>query len=259
MRRVPLLATTLLAIAVLLIISAGGRRASAAPGGPVGKLTWYGQSCFLLETAAGTRILMDPFQKTLGYPIPQGLRADLITLSHEHPDHDNVRMVINTPKVIHGVTPDKKGWARVEDKFRDVALRTVGVYHDDKRGTARGLDTVFIFEVGGLRIAHLGDLGHLLDDDELEAIGSVDVLLVPVGGITTLDAYHATRVVDQLHPRLMVIPMHYRTDVPGTKDLDPVEPFLERKSNVRHPTSPTITLTPVKARPATEIVVLPYR
>ena len=126
---------------------------------------------------------MDPFQKTLGYPMPQGLRADLITLSHEHPDHDNVRMVINTPKVIHGVTPDKKGWVRVDDKFRDVALRTVGVYHDDKRGTARGLDTVFIFEVGGLRIAHLGDLGHLLDDDELEAIGSVDVLLVPVGGM----------------------------------------------------------------------------
>ena len=68
---------------------------------------------------------------------------------------------------------------------------------------------MFIFEVGGLRIAHLGDLGHTLDDDQLEAIGSVDVLLVPVGGGTTLDAYQATRVIDQLHPRLMVIPMHY--------------------------------------------------
>ncbi|HVT08876.1 MAG TPA: MBL fold metallo-hydrolase [Polyangia bacterium] len=258
MRRVLLLATALLA-ATLSIAPAGGRRAWAAAGNPVGKLTWFGQSCFLLETAAGTRILMDPFQKTLGYPIPQGLRADLITLSHEHPDHDNARMVVNSPKVIHGVTADKKGWVRVDDKFRDVALRTVGVYHDDKRGALRGLDTVFIFEVGGLRIAHLGDLGHLLDDDELEAIGSVDVLLVPVGGSTTLDAYHATRVVDQLHPRLMVIPMHYRTDVAGTKDLDPVDPFLERKANVRHPASPTVALTPVKARPATEIVVLPYR
>ncbi len=253
MRRVFLLATALLAAVGF------GRAGWAAPGGPVGKLTWFGQSCFLLETAAGTKVLMDPFQKTLGYPMPQGLRADLVTISHEHPDHANVKMVVNTPKVIHGVTADKKGWIRIDEKFRDVAIRTVGVYHDGKRGALRGLSTVFIFEVGGLRIAHLGDLGHLLDDDELEAIGSVDVLLVPVGGAGTLDAYHATRVVDQLHPRLMVVPMHYRTDVPGTKDLDPVDPFLERKANVRRPTSPTISLTPVKARPATEIVVLPYR
>ncbi len=253
MRRVFFLAAALLAT----LVSAPG--ASAAPGGPVGNLTWFGQSCFLLETAAGTKILMDPFQKTVGYPLPAGLRADLITISHEHPDHDNVKMVVNSPKVIHGVTADKKGWVRIDEKFRDVAVRTVGVYHDGKRGALRGLDTVFIFEVGGLRIAHLGDLGHLLDDDELEAIGSVDVLMVPVGGATTLDAYHATRVVDQLRPRLMVIPMHYRTDVPGTKDLDPVDPFLERKANVHHPTSPTVALTPVKARPATEIVVLPYR
>jgi L-ascorbate metabolism protein UlaG (beta-lactamase superfamily) len=253
MRRVFIVLTALLAVL------ATGRTGWAAAGGPVGKLTWFGHSCFLLETAAGTKVLMDPFGKALGYPMPQGLRADLITISHEQPDHDNVKMVVNAPKVIHGVTADKKGWVRIDEKFRDVAIRTVGVYHDDKRGALRGLSTVFIFEVGGLRIAHLGDLGHQLDDDELEAIGSVDVLLVPTGGTTTLDAYHATRVVDQLHPRLMVVPMHYRTDVPGTKDLDPVDPFLERKANVRRPTSPTIALTPVKARPATEIVVLPYK
>ena len=246
-------------LVVVLMTLGASARGRAAPGPAVGKLTWFGQSCFLLETAAGTKILMDPFGKALGYPMPAGLRADLITISHEHPDHDNVKMVTNSPKVIHGVTADHKGWVRVDEKFRDVAIRTVGVYHDDKRGAVRGLDTVFIFEVGGLRIAHLGDLGHLLDDDELEAIGSVDVLLVPVGGSTTLDAYHATRVVDQLHPRLMVVPMHYRTDVPGTKDLDPVDPFLERKVNVHRPTTPTVALTPVKARPATELVVLPYR
>jgi L-ascorbate metabolism protein UlaG (beta-lactamase superfamily) len=257
MRRVPLLAAALLATLAATMVFCPP--AWTAPGSPVGKLTWFGQSCFLLETAAGTKILMDPFQKTTGYPIPAGLRADLITVSHESPDHDNVKMVVNSPKVIHGVTADKKGWVRIDEKFRDVAVRTVGVYHDDKRGALRGLNTVFIFEVGGLRIAHLGDLGHLLDDDELEAIGSVDVLMVPVGGTTTLDAYHATRVVDQLHPRLMVIPMHYRTDVPATKDLDPVDPFLERKANVHRPPSPTVSLTPVKARPATEIVVLPYK
>jgi L-ascorbate metabolism protein UlaG (beta-lactamase superfamily) len=133
------------------------------------------------------------------------------------------------------------------------------VYHDDKRGAERGLDTVFIFEVGGLRIAHLGDLGHLLTDDQLSAIGSVDVLLVPVGGVFTIDGYYATRVVDQLHPRLVVVPMHYRTDAVTIKELQPVEPFLERKANVKRLPGNTLALTPVKARPAAEIAVLNYR
>ncbi len=233
---------------------------AAAAGAPVvGKLTWYGQSCFLLETAAGTRVLMDPLSKGAGYPLPLGLKADLVTISHEHADHDNVALAVGKPRVIHGLTADKKGWARIDERFRDVAVRSVGVYHDDKRGALRGLDTVFIFEVGGLRIAHLGDLGHILDDDELEAIGSVDVLLVPVGGTSTLDAYQATRVIDELHPRLMVIPMHYKTDAVAGTELDPLDTFLERKANVRRAESPTIVLTSVKARPATEIVVLPYR
>jgi L-ascorbate metabolism protein UlaG (beta-lactamase superfamily) len=232
-------------------------RAAGAP--VVGKLTWYGQSCFLLETAAGTRVLMDPFGKATGYPLPANLRADVVTISHEHPDHNNFRMSTGAPHVLHGLTADKKGWARVEERFRDVSIRSVGVYHDDKRGAARGPDTVFIFEVGGLRIAHLGDLGHVLDDDQLEAIGSVDVLLVPVGGVTTLDAYQATRVIDQLHPRLMIIPMHYKTDAATQKDLAPLDLFLERKANVRRETQPTIVLTSVKARPATEVVILPYR
>jgi L-ascorbate metabolism protein UlaG (beta-lactamase superfamily) len=225
-------------------------RPLAAAGAPVvGKLTWYGQSCFLLETVTGTKVLMDPFGKSAGRALPTGLRADLVTISHEHPDHNNSKMSTGAPRVIHGLTADKKGWARIDEHFRDISIRSVGVYHDAKRGAVQGLDTVFIFEVGGLRIAHLGDLGHTLDDDQLEAIGSVDVLLVPVGGGTTLDAYQATRVIDQLHPRLMIIPMHY---TPEALDL-----FLERKANVRRAESATVTLTSVKARPATEIILLP--
>ena len=133
----------------------------------VGKLTWFGQSCFLLETAAGTRVLMDPIPKGIGYELPAGLRADLITVSHEHADHNNVAMAADKPRVIRGLTSDHKGWARVDERYKDVAIRTVGVYHDDKRGAERGLNTVFIFEVGGLRIAHLGDLGHALTDEQL--------------------------------------------------------------------------------------------
>ncbi|HVV51115.1 MAG TPA: MBL fold metallo-hydrolase, partial [Polyangia bacterium] len=195
-RRRPRLAALcgLLALGVWALLGAG--RADAAGPPAVGKLTYYGQSCFLLETAAGTRVLMDPFGKAAGLPLPAGVRADLVTISHEHPDHNNPRFAAGSPRVIHGLTADKKGWERIDEKFRDLSIRSVGVYHDDKRGAARGLNTVFVFEVGGLRIAHLGDLGHTLDDDQLEAIGSVDVLLVPVGGGTTLDAYQATRVID---------------------------------------------------------------
>jgi L-ascorbate metabolism protein UlaG (beta-lactamase superfamily) len=251
------LSAILLAGVALAVGQPPAARAAAAP--IVGRLTWFGQSCFLLETAAGTRVLMDPIPRSLGYPLPVGLRADLVTISHEHADHDNLAMVTGKPRVIHGLTADRKGWTRIDERFRDVSVRSVGVYHDDRRGALRGLDTVFIFEVGGLRIAHLGDLGHTLDDDQLEAIGSVDVLLVPVGGTSTLDAYHATRVVDQLHPRLMVVPMHYQTDAVTLKDLAPLDQFLERKANVRREAGPTVVLTSVKARPATEIVVLSYR
>ena len=202
----PLLLRTALC-AMLLALPAPARAAA-----PAGKLTWYGQACFLLETAAGTRILMDPFSKGIGYEVPQGFKADIVTISHEHADHNNVGFVVGKPRVIRGLTADKKGWARVDEKVKDVSIRSVGVYHDDQRGAARGLDTVFIFEVGGVRIAHLGDLGHVLNDDQLTAIGAVDVLLVPVGGRFTIDGLAATRVVEQLRPRIMVIPMHYKTE-----------------------------------------------
>ena len=190
---------------------------------------------------------------------PPGCVADLITVSHEHPDHNNVAMAASKPRVIHGLTADHKGWARVDESYKDVAIRTVGVYHDAKRGAERGLNTVFIFEVGGLRIAHLGDLGHALTDDQRAKIGAVDVVLVPVGGTFTVDGRAATRVVEQLRPRLMVIPMHYKTEAVTIKELEPLEPFLERKVAVRHESARTLSLSPLKARTAAETVVLPYR
>ena len=243
-------------VAVLLLWSSAARPA----GSPVvGKLTWLGQACFLLETAAGTKVVMDPFAKGIGYELPAGLRADLITISHEHPDHNNVALVTNKPRVLRGLTADKKGWARIEERYKDLTIRSVGVYHDDKRGADRGLNSVFVFEVGGMRIVHLGDLGHPLTDEQRAAIGAVDVLLVPVGGTFTLDAGEATRVVDQMRPRLMVVPMHYKTEVSTIKGLEGASEFLEGKSNVRRETARSISLSPVKARPAVEIVVLPYR
>jgi L-ascorbate metabolism protein UlaG (beta-lactamase superfamily) len=230
---------------------------AAAP--PVAKLTWYGQSCFLLETAAGTRVVMDPIPGGIGYTPLSDLKGDVVTISHEHPDHNNVNLVQGKPKVLRGLTPDKKGWVKIDEKVKDVAIRSVGVYHDEEKGAKRGLNTVFLFEVGGVRIAHLGDLGHLLTDQQLSAIGMVDVVMIPVGGFFTIDAAKATRVIDQLRPRLIVIPMHYKTDVLTIKELATVDAFLAGKPNVRRENGNTISITGVKARPSAEVVVMNYK
>src|SRR3954462_6087666 len=234
-------------------------RDGASAAAPVARLTWYGQSCFLLESAAGTRVVMDPIPNGLGYTPPTDLKGDVVTVSHEHPDHTNVALVQGKPKVLRGLTADKKGWVKIDEKVKDVAIRSVGVYHDDEKGAKRGLNTVFLFEVGGVRIAHLGDLGHQLSDQQLSAIGSVDVAMIPVGGTFTIDARQATRVIDQLRPRLIIIPMHYKTDVLTIKELATVDAFLAGKPNVRRETGNTIPLTGVKSRPSTEVVVLNYK
>lgn len=276
-----------------------------------GTLTWFGQSCFLLETARGTRVLMDPIAKGFGFPVPTGLKADLVTISHEHVDHANLGLLGSRAHVIHGLTADKKGWLKIDERFRDVSVRSVGVYHDDRHGADRGLDTVFVFEAGGLRLAHLGDLGDILTDEQRSDIGAVDVVLLPVGGGGALDAEQATQVMQQLRPRLMVVPMHYQVPsatppVPadtaesgkssggqdesaraggphgngkagktskGNRSKSPppapaspppppygalatVDGFLADKTNVRKVPGFSLTLSPVKPRPGTEIVVL---
>lgn len=247
-----------MALLVTALVPAGWLAARAAPK-PAARLTWYGQSCFLLESASGTRVVMDPIPTGIGYTPPADLRGDAVTISHEHPDHNNVPLVQGKPKVLRGLTSDKKGWVKIDEKIKDVSVRTVGVYHDDKKGAERGLNTVFVFETGGVRIAHLGDLGHLLTDQQLSAIGSVDAVLIPVGGFFTVDAQQATRVIDQIRPRLVIVPMHYKTDVLTIKELATVDAFLAGKPNVRREASNTLAITGVKRRPSTEIVVLNYK
>jgi L-ascorbate metabolism protein UlaG (beta-lactamase superfamily) len=232
--------------------------AVAAPT-PVARLVWYGQSCFLLESPSGTRVVMDPIPGGIGYTPPVDLKADAVTVSHEHPDHSNVALVTGRPKILRGLTADKKGWMKIDEKVKDVTIRSVGVYHDDAKGAKRGLNTIFVYEVGGVRIAHLGDLGHLLTDQQLSALGSIDVALVPVGGFFTIDAQQATRVLDQIRPRLLVIPMHYKTDVLTVKELATVDAFLAGKPHVRREKGNTFDVTAVKTKPSAQIVVLDYK
>ena len=247
-----------LLVSAALLVSGFALLVHAAPR-PVAYLTWYGQSCFLLESSTGTRVLMDPIPANIGYLPPADLHADAVTVSHEHPDHNNVGMVLGKPRVLRGLTADKKGWVKIDERIKDIAVRSVGVYHDTKRGAESGLDTIFIFEVGPIRIAHLGDLGHPLTDQQISAIGSVDVVLLPVGGAGTLDASTATYVADQIRPRLMIIPMHYKTDVSTTKEQDSVDAFLSGRTNVRREPSNRVAITGLRYRQSAEVVVLGYK
>jgi L-ascorbate metabolism protein UlaG (beta-lactamase superfamily) len=123
-------------------------------------------------------------------------------------------------------------WANIDETVGDVHIRTIPTFHDDRQGGQRGKNSMFLFEVAGLRLLFAGDLGHVLTDEQLAAAGSVDVLLLPVGGQFTIGPAEATQVVEQLKPRL-VVPMHYKTDVvgySGSDKLQGVEPFLEGKT-----------------------------
>ncbi|HLB24045.1 MAG TPA: MBL fold metallo-hydrolase [Dehalococcoidia bacterium] len=187
-------------------------------------LRWFGQAMFVLTSPGGTTVLLDPFND-IGYTVPPPLNTDVATITHEHPDHNNAGLG-GTATLFRGLTAD--GWTDLDETVGDVRIRTVRTYHDDAQGAQRGRNSVFVFETAGIRIAHLGDLGHQLDDQQLGAIGNVDALMVPVGGTFTIDAAGATAVTNALNPK-MVFPMHYKTEKAGGS-LATADAFLEGKT-----------------------------
>ena len=170
------------------------------------KLTWLGHACFLLEQD-GYRIVTDPYTGVEGYP-PLQTEAHEVLCSHHHFDHDAVDCVTPLPPA--------------ESPF---TVREVETCHDEQGGALRGANTVRVFTAGGVSVAHLGDLGHQLSAAQLDAIGSVDAVLVPVGGVYTVDAAGAKAVCDALHPQC-VIPMHYHHAPYGLPNVAGVEDFL---------------------------------
>lgn len=201
-------------------VTAGADNAAVA-------LQWFGQAMFLLTSPGGTTVLLDPFND-IGYTVPAPLNTDAATITHEHPDHNN-SLLGGTAKLLHGLTAD--GWSDIEETVGDVAIRTVRSYHDEAEGAQRGRNSIFVFETAGMRFAHLGDLGHQLDETQLAAVGPIDVLMVPVGGTFTIDAVGATAVTNALNPRI-VFPMHYKTERAGGA-LASVDDFLLNKPVVR--------------------------
>jgi len=214
------------------------------------KVKWLGHATFTITSDEGIKILTDPYQLGMFGVNYDEIKeaADIVVVSHEHPDHNNVEGVPGSPEVIRGAgTHQAKG----------IEFRGIASFHDDSGGSQRGPNNIFCFTVNGVRLCHLGDLGHTLSDQQLADIGEVDVLLTPMAGTFTLDAAGAHKVVDQIKPRV-VIAMHYQTDKCPTFPVTDVEPFLAGKTNVKRLDTAEAEFKRNELPSATEIVVLKH-
>ncbi|MBN1777161.1 MAG: MBL fold metallo-hydrolase [Clostridiales bacterium] len=180
-------------------------------------LRYFGHSLFTITLESGTVILTDPYNRFCRYP-RRSLKADIVTVSHHHYDHDALEIVQGRPAVL-----DEPGYFLPAD---EVIITGVPTFHDNHTGARRGKNVVFSIEAEGLRIVHLGDLGHLPDETQIEAIGRPDLLFIPVGGTYTLDAERAARCAELLKPRV-TIPMHYQTRFSEDMGIAPVSVFLQ--------------------------------
>jgi len=216
------------------------------------QIQWYGQSTFRLVEGDQT-VVVDPFDgaaiaahgRRWDYPALDGLTADLLLITHEHADHNAAGAVGGDPAVLRSTA----------GTHASPVGEVIGVAseHDEVAGTQRGPNTIFAFTLGGLRVAHLGDLGQReLRPEQTAAIGTVDVLFVPVGGFATIGAEAATDVAANLSPRV-IVPMHYRT---GRIDfLEPVDDFLARARAVRRLETPAFDVADVLDEDGPVVVV----
>lgn len=179
-------------------------------------ITWYGQACFKLQSGELVGVI-DPYSRDIGLTPPR-FRSDFLLITHDHMDHNNAES-IPQENLITVAGPG-------EYDVRGVYIRGIQTYHDAKEGKERGLNTIYVIEMEGIKICHMGDFGEpQIREETLEAIGDVDILMIPVGGTYTIDAEEASHVISQIDPRI-VIPMHYK--IPGLKvGLEPIDKFLK--------------------------------
>ena len=184
------------------------------------KVTWAGQSCFQISSTIGkdnqVSVVIDPFDEKIGLKQPN-FEADVVLITHDHHDHNNIKALKGSPFLVEGPG---------EYEIKGVFIKGIDSYHDDSEGKDRGANTIYTIETDEVRFCHLGDLGQKqLTDEQVEKIGSVDVLMIPVGGGYTIDGHEAVKIIGQIEPKI-VIPMHY--DIPKlTVKLEGVDVFLK--------------------------------
>ena len=211
------------------------------------KITYLGHACFKIQ-GRDVQVVTDPF-RGVGLPEPRA-EADLVLCSHGHDDHSYVGQTAKPDaRILVGFVG--------ETEYAGVPVRGIKSFHDEAGGSKRGTNSIYVFKVDDMSLCHLGDLGHELPQDTMSAIGRVDVLFVPVGGFFTIGPREASRVVDQISPRV-AIPMHFRTprhsrmfDVLST-----VDDFLSLRDRVRRTESSEVEFDPESLPEPTEIVVL---
>jgi L-ascorbate metabolism protein UlaG (beta-lactamase superfamily) len=208
------------------------------------KLKYLAHASFLITADDGTRIITDPYTAGEGFTHSEiNEAADIVTVSHEHFDHNNTAAVRGNPQVV-----------RDNAEVKGISFKAVPTAHDDKGGSERGKNNIYSFQVDGIRVCHMGDLGHLLTDNQVVEVGKVHVLLIPVGGFFTIDARTAGRVAEQVRARV-IIPMHYKTDKTNLRISD-VEVFLKDKDNVKRLDSSEVTFTRAELPSNPQIMVL---
>lgn len=210
------------------------------------QIKYLGHASFLITADNGIKIVTDPYQTgdKMNYAEIREA-ADIVTVSHEHFDHSNAAAVKGNPTVVK-----KEG----SSEAKGIKLHGTPCFHDQEKGKQRGNNIIFCFEVDGMKVCHLGDLGHTLSDAQIKQVGKVDILLIPVGGFYTIDASAAGQVSDSLKPKV-VIPMHFKTPKTGLP-IAGVEDFLQGKKNVKRVNGSTVGFKQAQLPSTTEIVVL---
>jgi len=180
------------------------------------EITYLGHSSFLIKDSSGKILLTDPFDESVMYPTYKG-SADVVTISHHHADHDYIKELKGKSEIL-----DKTGFFNV----CDIPITGLPSFHDNSSGMKRGDNTIYTFVMDGYKLCHLGDLGHLLTKDVVEALGTIDILFIPVGGNYTINCEQAFKVCKQLKSHI-VIPMHYKTQH-SNFSISGVEEFLSK-------------------------------
>jgi len=212
------------------------------------KVKWLGHASFLVTSDAGIKIITDPYTPG-GFGLNYGEikeSADIVTVSHEHADHNNVASVGGNPEVV-------KEAGSVE--IKGIKFTGTPTYHDEAGGSQRGNNIIFCFDVDGVKVCHLGDLGHPLSAKEVAELGQVDVLLAPVGGNFTIDAKVATDIGNQLQPKVL-IPMHYQNERCDSFPVAGVDDFLQGKTGVSRSDTSEVELKQGGLPATTQVIVL---
>jgi L-ascorbate metabolism protein UlaG (beta-lactamase superfamily) len=222
---------------------------AAASTAPAVIIEWLGHSTFQITSSKGTRVLTDP-HGAFDLPRPT-LPQHIVTTSHQHGPHNSVHMAPGTPVILHGLSPAGENWQKISTTIRDVSVYAVPAFHDKSRGMQRGKNAIFVFRIDDICIAHLGDLGHILTPEQLNMMGKIDILLMPIaGGYFTVTPTEARDVTKQVNPKI-AIPMHFWWE-------QAVQEYTQGLPRVKMMSTPVLKISKAELPQPIETVVLPW-